>query len=747
MITTRFMSRLFSATEEGDEELTAQVAQDIQDAQKNGAVDTDEVRYENNGDGSVSVIDKDNGEVTVAEQAEDGNFDLYAMPTGNLEQYVHPEVDGVTPGYQQGAADENAWEHLETGVISPNVPGYGLNPEAGYERTVEETAFAPCEDGECGEREFSVATSNDAVLKIFSDQEFCERVFSEVLESEETANVGDLKVEKIDDDTVVVTSKATGDQAKVTLSEDEMQVDELSTKDGGDERSFSEEEQYEQLHVVGVDPVNHVIVDAPEYDGESAQELVEQLLADGVAGVQVFDNPDDARDYAMDLMGSLGAESEADVEEPVEATFSDHTVYFTKFYSARTNYMERLFSEAECGIETSQNEIEDAIENGEEIENDDEIITPVDSETAVVEDKKTGEFTKVTIDGDELDCTEISKAEAEELVEDLQVEDENAEDEDEEEREYSDYLDDLYLAENYYSDYEDEYFDDERYFSELSDEDLEDLEYRLFSEVDEEIYSNDEQTKFFSESEAEYMTSYQQRLFSGEADEAEIEKAIEEGKQIENDTEVITPVDDETAIIEDKETGEFTKAVLDDETIDVTPISESEADELTDGLEVSEDEDDEEEKEFSWNDAEEIEFPGNPVMEKFFAEMGAPVDPAQGGEVMPLFDAQGNPAPIGMDAQGNPVPVEDPNAAQGQDPNVGAPSVEQIEDSADQAINMIQQAAQEAANQILQAKQAPVQGQEQDLQEAQFSDVECLDCEVIDVDGNPLISWLNGSKF
>lgn len=735
MIKTRFMSRLFSATEEGDEELTAQVAQDIQDAQKNGAVDTDEVRYENNGDGTVSVIDKDNGEVTVAEQAEDGNFDLYAMPTENLEQYVHPEVDGVTPGYQQGAMDEDAWSHLETGVISPNVPGYGLNPEAGFERSVEETAFAPCEDGMCDDRAFSVSTDNDAVLKIFSDQAFCERVFSEVLESEETANVGDLKVEKIGDDTVVVTSKATGDQAKVTLTEDEMQVDELSTKDGGDERSFSEEEQYDALHVVGVDPVNHVIVDAPEYDGESAQELMEQLSADGVAGVQVFDNPEDARDYAMNLMGSLGAETEEDIEEPVEATFSDHTVYYTKFYSARTKFMDKLFSEAECGVETSQNEIEDAIENGEEIENDDEIITPVDSETAVIEDKETGEFTKVTLDGDELDCKEISKEEAEELFEDLQVEDENAEDE--EEREYSDYLNDLYLAENLYSEYEDDYLGD-RYFSDLDDEDL---EYRLFSDLDEEIYTNDEQTKFFSESEADYMTAYQQRLFSGEADEAEIEKAIEEGKQIENDTEVITPVDSETAIIEDKETGEFTKAVLDDETIDVTPITEDEADELTDGLEVGEDEG-ENEKEFSWDEAEEVEFEGNPVMQKFFADMqGAPA-PGQGGEVMQLFDANGNPAPIGMDESGNPVPMEDPNAG-AQDPNAGAPSVEQIEDSADQAINMIQQAAQEAANQILQAKQAPVQGQEQDLQEAQFSEID----EIYDAEGNTLISWLNNSNF
>ena len=47
--------------------------------------------------------------------------------------------------------------------------------------------------------------------------------------------------------------------------------------------------------------------------------------------------------------------------------------------------------------------------NSEEIENDSEIITPVDSETAVIEDKETGEFTKVTIDGDELDCKAIKR--------------------------------------------------------------------------------------------------------------------------------------------------------------------------------------------------------------------------------------------------------------------------------------------------------------------------------------------------
>lgn len=56
-------------------------------------------------------------------------------------------------------------------------------------------------------------------------------------------------------------------------------------------RIFSEAEQFDPLFVVGVDPVNHVIVDAPEYDEASAQELVQSLTEKGVAGVRIFDNP------------------------------------------------------------------------------------------------------------------------------------------------------------------------------------------------------------------------------------------------------------------------------------------------------------------------------------------------------------------------------------------------------------------------------------------------------------------------
>ena len=381
------MQALFSATEEGDEELTGQVASDIEKAKRVGSVDTDEVRYDSNGDGSVSVTDKANGEVTVAENATDGSgaYDLYpAEITENLDGYLHPGMDGVTPGDQQDFDTEDAWSHLEDGVISPNLPNGGLNPYAGYEQSVEELANAggcsECGEGDEEGRQFSVYTENYVVNQILQDQPFMERIFSEVIESEETAKVGDIKVEKLpDEDAVVVTSESTGDQARVSFDGDEMEVEELDSKE------FSEDEQFEQLHVVGVDPINHVLVDAPEYDEESAQELAQDLTQQGVDGVQIFGSSEEARDYAMGLLGNLGVESEDDIESPEQAEFSDHTIYVTKYYTNNTYYMDRLFSEAANDISVSQDAIEDAIENGDEIETDDEIVTPIDKSTAIIE--------------------------------------------------------------------------------------------------------------------------------------------------------------------------------------------------------------------------------------------------------------------------------------------------------------------------------------------------------------------------
>ena len=63
-------------------------------------------------------------------------------------------------------------------------------------------------------------------------QEFVDYLFSEVIESEETSKVGDLKVEKLadEDNAVIVTSESTGDQVKVKLEGDEMEVTELNSK-------------------------------------------------------------------------------------------------------------------------------------------------------------------------------------------------------------------------------------------------------------------------------------------------------------------------------------------------------------------------------------------------------------------------------------------------------------------------------------------------------------------------------------
>ena len=700
MALTRFMEVMFSNT---DEELANQVDNDIKNAQKNGVVDTEEVRYERaNDNGDVAITDKENGEVTIAQRATDeaDTYDLVAVPDEQLEKFLHPSEDGVHEGNQVGAPDEHVEDHFQEGcVISPNLECGGLNPEAGHERSVVDRD----EEYQDGERTFSIMTENAVVSKIFSDQEFCEKIFSEVIESEETAKVGDLKIEKLEDEenAVVVTNETTGDQAKVVLDDDDMTVTELDSK------NFSNEgapEGYMPLFVVGVQPYDHIIVDAQEYDKESAEQLRAQLTEDGVDAVEIFDNQEDARDYAMRLIDGLGAGVDPEEEPELQREYSefvDAPVFATRIYSDNTAVMCKLFSDAVNSISDLQDEIEDAVREGDEIETDEIIITPVDAQTAVVEDKVNDEFTKATISGDDVRLEQIDEEEFDDLTGDLTVmevesdefqplSDDDEEDDvcpecgeaececpedDEEEKEYSLYCDETETR--FFSEGEEINAYMERLFNEQSeqgaiedaiengdeietdteiitpidsktavvedkidgdfskvkviDEDAinvhpisedeaenltQDIAVDEDSAVDEEeekeysLYCDETETRFFSEGEE--FTSYMERIYSEEADQDEIEDAIESGEQIENDTEVITPVDSETAVIEDKETGEFTKAVLEDEEgMELTKISEDEADKLTEDLAVEDKEDvdeDEEEKTYSFCDETETRF-------------------------------------------------------------------------------------------------------------------------------------------
>ena len=623
------MNALFSATREGDEELTDQVASDIEDAKDQGVVDTDEVTYESDGTGKVHMTDKETGEVTVAERNMDGSYDLSpSHVTGNLEGFLHPERDGVTHRYMEGVRDEDIRNH-----VGPDDYEYPEYENHGFE-------------SDPSTREFSVHSDNYVVQRIFSDQDFCDRIFSEVIESEETAVVGDLKVEKLADErnAVVVTSEKTGDQVKVVLNGDEMDVTELDSKE------FSN--GFEPLHVVGIDSTNHVLVDAPEYSHESASHLVRRLEEMGVQGVRVFESAEEARDYAYSLIGAHGVEDERDVEEPEQAEFSDHTVYLTRYYSHTTNLMDRMFSDAVEGEEGDQEDIEDAIESGEQVEDKKKVITPIDEDTAVVEDKETGEFTLASLEDDSLEVEPISEKKADKLIEEA---------EEEQEKKYShiysdlegtkffsvyegmtDYMQRLFSEDEDQDDIEDaiesgeEVEDDNKVITPVDDstaviEDKESGEYtkavvdgddidvteitkreanELLQDVEVEdkdddedekqfsdIYSDEYGTKFFSAYEG--MTDYMQRLFSEDEDQDEIEDAIKSGEEVEDDDKVITPIDDSTAVIEDKETGEFTKAVVGDEDIDVTEISKSEAKDLMSDVEVEDNDEDEDEKHFS----------------------------------------------------------------------------------------------------------------------------------------------------
>lgn len=407
MSKTRFMTALFSATESGDEELTNQVAGDISAAKRNGSFEDDEMSYEDLGDEGVLATDKMNGEQTLIhnEVSEDGTdkwVELSAYPEYCVGDYVHPEInpDGSQVVY---AADEIPVE----------------NP-----------------------REFSVATDNQAVLRIFSDQDMVETVAESVYQSEQEAQVGDLKFEKSsDNDGIIVTSLSSGDKAMVELDGPDMRVTELDQKNFKSfsnrsnmnvisRRSFSDE-QYEPIFVVALDPVNKVLVNSPVYGEAAAQELAGQLAELGLVGVNIFADPDEGRDYALALLCGEGVESTDQIgdEEEAEVAYSDQSVICNRYFTDRTRFMNRMFSEAEEEITDHQDIIEDAIESDEQIETEDYIITPVDEDTAVIEDKDSGEFTVAELDGEDINVEGISEDEAAEMIDSA------------EEHDYSDYLD------------------------------------------------------------------------------------------------------------------------------------------------------------------------------------------------------------------------------------------------------------------------------------------------------------------
>jgi hypothetical protein len=233
--------------------------------------------------------------------------------------------------------------------------------------------------------------------------------------------------------------------------------------------------------------------------------------------------------------------------------------------------------------------------------------------------------------------------------------------------------------------------DSTRYLVDDAEEDKE--EEKEFSEVFVDPFELD----------SSEVTSYMMRLFSESEDDDEslqedVESALEDGEQVETDDEIITPISDDTAVVEDKENGEYTKVTVDGEDMHVEKLSESEAEDLLEDVEVEETEEEQEEREFSEN---------NSTILKFFADAMVP--------------AQAPVAPVPAEVAPVPAPVEAIPAPMPMDIPAEVPSVEAIEDKALAAVEAIHAAAQDAANMIQQAKDAPVPGAEEDLQEAQFS--------------------------
>ena len=629
---TRFMQVMYSATQEGDAELTNQVGADVEavkNSETGNSFETDEVTYVNLGSGKVLVIDKENGESTVIEEdpedAENYTLEGYENPDVALEKYLHPEADGVTP-------NENVQTEVTENVEENHLGGEEI-ANAVEEKTVEETAREgvcpecgndPCTCGEEEQHEFS----NIAMSKLFSDADFYCRLFSEVVSEGKPAVIGDLKFEISEEDpeTVIVTDVESGDAAQVSVDENgEAIVNELQKECSEEEEQPANEEQYEPMYVVGINGDTSELVDAPVYTEEDAQDLAQRLTEIGIEGVEIFEDQEEARAHAAELLGELDITELEEHAEPEEKEFSDYIVYTTRYFSNQeiekyysetvSSFMEHMFSEEEEEITDSQEAIEDAIKNGEQVEDNGYVITPVDGETAIVADKDNNEYTKVVLEGDELDMTKISEETADELTKDLEVG---------EEKKFSEY------------------------------------EVRLA------LYSEDVEA---------------------------VTKAIEEGEKVDNETETITPVDENTAIVFDKENEEYTKVTLDEnKELDSEAITEEAAkEEIKDEANAEEEapaeepakETEEEDKTFSF-------------VNKYFAD--AVVDPNTGDPVEEVA------APTEGEAPATEV------------------SVEGIEDKALEAVQSIQEAANNAVLAIQEAKEAPAPGEEEDIKEAHFSD-------------------------
>ena len=775
MNTTRLMDRLFSATEKSESGVLDMMERDFSEVLQNGTLETDELIMRAYSDGSIEITDKETGEKTLAEpnQDEEGNtiYDLSPVeePTEQLEGELHPEVNamgGVNRGKQTGTPDERVKDHM---TIEQQIKE-GVNPRAGEEPAFKEIAEGdvcpecgknPCDcDKDDEEKEFSIiASENEVIQRIYSDVEFCVRVFSEVIESEETAKVGDLKVEKLPDEenAVVVTSESTGDQAKVELRDGEMEVTELESK--ALSRSFSEEgeeegameysdenDQYLPYFIVGVEPINHIIASTYAYDEESAYEIARRLTEDGLQGVEILEDEDAARDYADQLLSDLDAtEVEEEAEEAMYSDMEESVIYLDRYFTDTTYFMDRCFSETLDGVSDMQYALEDVINNQEEVKEGETTVTPVDEKTAVISEGD--EFTKVTLEGEDKMCLEnISKEEYEDLT--------NNSSETEDQKVYSNQAETKFFSENeYLTTYMQRLFSEEASEKDIEeaiekqetkevendttiipvseteaivkDESGDEPEYSIavlddetveVNPIDAEkaedmieekeysgIYCDEDETRFFSENEC--LTDYMQRLFTDSSDSAEIEKALEEDKVIDNDTEKITPIDEETAIIEDKENGEFTKATMDEEKLDVEPIDEEEAMKMIE---------EKEEKSFT--------YVKDPMLDKFFTDALGPKENEQPQVVQAVVDPK----------TGQLVPYNPEEEA-------GNPqlSVEAIEDKALAAIQSIQAAVNEGEAQILNAKAAPAENQEQNLQEAQFSESETSQ--------DTLLSWLENN--
>jgi hypothetical protein len=207
---------------------------------------------------------------------------------------------------------------------------------------------------------------------------------------------------------------------------------------------FFSDEEIEKHYSETVSSFMERMFSEEEQEITDSQDIIEDAIESG-------EQVEDGNLVITPISNDMAVVADKDNGEYTKVTVEEDTLDMDKISEEEADELtkdievgdgeEKAYSEYELKLNVYsdvQDEVADAIESGEEVENDGEIITPISEDTAIVFDKENNEYTKVVLDENkDLETDNLSEEEAEDEIKKAEAEAEEAKKVAEEEKKYS----------------------------------------------------------------------------------------------------------------------------------------------------------------------------------------------------------------------------------------------------------------------------------------------------------------------